>query len=73
MAKAIAVTAPSAMIMIPRRMYASVLLLNERKNFGPAIRPTAVTNSAVPILETIEKFPLILSDQRVIAFTPSAI
>ena len=30
-----------------------MLLLNERKNLGPAIKPTAVTKRAVPILETL--------------------
>ena len=44
----------------PRTIYASVLLLNERKNLGPAISPTAVTKSAVPILDTIPKLLFIL-------------
>ena len=64
-AKRAAVTAPIMIITKPRTIYASVLLLNERKNLGPAISPTAVTKSAVPILDTIPKLLFILSDQKV--------
>ena len=38
--------------------------MKERKNLGPAIKPTAVTNKAVPMLETIPKLPFIFSLKR---------
>lgn len=62
----IAVTAPKTMIITPRRRYARDFLLNARKNFGPAISPTAVTKSAVPILETRANFDFIESPHKVI-------
>ena len=37
-------------------MYATALLLKLRKNLGPAIKPTAVTNKAKPIDFTSENF-----------------
>ena len=67
-AKSAAVPAPNTITTNPRTMYASVLLLNERKNFGPAINPTAVTKRAVPIFETIPKFALSFELQRIICF-----
>ena len=59
-----AVPAPSAIIITPSKIYANVLLLKERKNLGPAINPTAVTNKAVPMLETIPKFAFIVLLKR---------
>ena len=46
------VTAPIAIIMTPMMTNFRKLLLSERKNLGPAISPTAVTNIAVPRLDT---------------------
>ena len=45
--------------------------MNERKNLGPAINPTAVTNIAVPMFETIPNKDLTESLQRVIVFSPT--
>ena len=47
--------APVAITISPIRMYARDFLFIVRKNFGPAIYPTAVTNSAVPMFENTLK------------------
>ena len=56
---ATATNVPMAIMTIPSRIYPSDFLLNVRKNFGPAMSPTAVTNMEVPILETRENRPLV--------------
>jgi len=47
-----------------------VALPKDRKNFGPAIRPTAVTKSAVPMLDTKENLDLRSLSKRTISLFP---
>ena len=45
---------PMAIMIMPISMYPRLFLLKVLKNLGPAISPTAVTNMAVPRLDTRE-------------------
>ena len=61
---------PMAITMTPIYTKAIVDLLKFLKNLGPAIRPTAATNIAVPILENMLNLDFMASSKSTIVVSP---